>query len=953
VTYYDFQDHPSVASDETQFTFGPTPTSTTLIPMDATTVWKYNATDQFLDQAWTASAYDDSAWSQGVAVFGQSLTPGILTSLNPPQALRTTITLNNRMTFYFRKHFTFPSSVNGATLKVTQIIDDGVVIHLNGHEVKRVGMPTVAPIDYNTPATRAVGSYIYESGIDLPTTWLLPGDNVLAVEVHQNASNSNDIIMGMQLEGAYFAQGETVALNEVCADNRSIVSNGGQQPDYIELFNNTAAAIDLGGWSLTDDVLVPNKYPFPAGTLIPAQGYLIVWADSDSSAPGLHTGFALNAGGQTVVLTQGGVVRDAVTFGPLPPDLAIGHPIDGAGAWLLVAASPNAPNVPKTLGSAATLKVNEWMVDPTSGDDWFEIYNPDPNPVSLTGLWLSDTRGTPMITQVPALSFIAGRGFTRFEADGKTRGFNSVNFKLAAGGESLVLTDTNGTTTIDAVDFGIQAQGVSQGRLPDGAAAVVSFSSTASPSASNWLPLTSVVINEALSASPAPLEDVIELFNPTGVSVDISGWWLSDSPADFRKYQIPAGTILTPGAPFRVFNEHDFNTGAAGSFALDGIGGDSIFLSQADAGGNLTGYRLQVDFDAAEAGTSFGRIVTAAGDDFAPLTAFTPNAANASPKIGPVIINEIMYHPPDLPGPIDDTVDEFIELQNLTPHSVPLFDPANPANSWKLRSAVSFSFPPNASIPPGGCALVVSFNPANAAQLSAFKTKYNVGSGVRVFGPWVGKLSNDGDRIELLKPLTAINATVPYALVDKVVYDDATPWPPSGSTTGPDGFGQSIQRLVRSAFGNDPANWTGAAPTAGLDNPSQSPLTFLADNDGDGVPDYWEDENGFDKNDPLDAALDIDGDGQMGLQEFVAGTDPHDATSALTAAVTNAAGGYQIRFTAMPDRSYSVLSCDDLHGGTWTKLSDVPAGAVSRVVEVLDLTAVPQRFYKVIAPAQP
>ena len=166
-------------------------------------------------------------------------------------------------------------------------------------------------------------------------------------------------------------------------------------------------------------------------------------------------------------------------------------------------------------------------------------------------------------------------------------------------------------------------------------------------------------------------------------------------------------------------------------------------------------------------------------------------------------------------------------------------------------------------------------------------------------------------------------------------------------------FGQSIQRLVRSAFGNDPANWTSAAPTAGLDNPLQAPLIFLADNDGDGVPDYWEDENGLNKDDPLDAALDWDGDGQMGLQEFVAGTDPRNAASALNAAVTSVAGGYQIRFTAMPDRTYSVLSCDDLHGGIWTKLSDVPAGAVQRVVEILDSTAVPQRFYKVATPSQP
>jgi hypothetical protein len=69
--------------------------------------------------------------------------------------------------------------------------------------------------------------------------------------------------------------------------------------------------------------------------------------------------------------------------------------------------------------------------------------------------------------------------------------------------------------------------------------------------------------------------------------------------------------------------------------------------------------------------------------------------------------------------------------------------------------------------------------------------------------------------------------------------------------------------------------------------------------------------------------------------------------------VASVAGGFQVHFNAMPDRSYSVLSCDDLLSGTWTKVSDLAAGPIAHQVEITDLTIVPQRFYRVVTPAQP
>lgn len=48
------------------------------------------------------------------------------------------------------------------------------------------------------------------------------------------------------------------------------------------------------------------------------------------------------------------------------------------------------------------------------------------------------------------------------------------------------------------------------------------------------------------------------------------------------------------------------------------------------------------------------------------------------------------------------------------------------------------------------------------------------------------------------------------------------------------------------------------------------------DNDGDGMPNWWEDKYGFNKNDSSDAAQDADNDGLTNLQEFQKGTDPRN-----------------------------------------------------------------------------
>lgn len=73
-------------------------------------------------------------------------------------------------------------------------------------------------------------------------------------------------------------------LSKMMADNsETITDEDGKYEDWIELFNANNFEMNLDGYYLSDDQAEPQKWQFPDGTIIPANGYLIVWADDDQA----------------------------------------------------------------------------------------------------------------------------------------------------------------------------------------------------------------------------------------------------------------------------------------------------------------------------------------------------------------------------------------------------------------------------------------------------------------------------------------------------------------------------------------------------------------------------------------------------------------------------------------------------------------------------------------------
>lgn len=462
------------------------------------------------------------------------------------------------------------------------------------------------------------------------------------------------------------------------------------------------------------------------------------------------------------------------------------------------------------------LVINELMADNNDiladnygeFDDWIEIYNAGELPVNTQGMLLTDDSdlAEPNLWPLPAL-IIEPNQYILIWADAQPiQGNLHAPFKLSASGDNIALLYINAKTIIDSVVFTSQEQNHSLGRIPNGLGVWRELGAP-SPLARN-IPFSpgDIVVNEIMAHSDIihPY-DWIELKNTTDYDIDISGWFLSDSDKDdanLMKYEIANDTILSAG-DFIVFyqNLHFGNLADPGCNQSFGFteNGEIVCLSPAE-NGSLFGYTLTETFGASNKDVSFGRYQKSTGThNFTAMASPTPNTENSYPAVGPIVISEMMYNPA---SDIDE--EEYIELCNITSSVVTLYD-YHESLPWKFTDGIDYTFPVVTSIPAYG-RLIVAKDPAT------FTAKYGqLPAGIQLLGPYTGKLSNSGEKIELSQPGDIdLDLIRHYILVDKVNYDDKDPWPEN-----PDGDGASLDRIVDSFYGNDPNNWQGQTPTPG------------------------------------------------------------------------------------------------------------------------------------------
>ena len=399
--------------------------------------------------------------------------------------------------------------------------------------------------------------------------------------------------------------GYSVHISEVMTDNTTCPNSEGVLCDWVEIENTSSKDFSLAGYYLSDEA-GNGKYCFPAGSVVPARGYLVVWCSPDEE--GDYAPFALRkAGGETVCLmNKNRTVLDSAVTVACREGQSLVRGSDGA----LVPSDTPTPGYPNNEAGAkawqeelaqrsgGTLVLSEIMSSNTlfaapDGNyyDWIEVYNPSDSPVSLSGYKLSD-RVNKTKYAFPDEMLGAGEYKIVWCAPG-VEGAEYASFALAsAGGETVVLTAPSGAES-ESVELPALEKNTTYAK--ENGTWVVSQRPT--PGFSNddagyeaWLRsggyenneiyITEVMAHNrgTLADSDGDLSDWIEIANLGETAVDLSGWYLSDDPNVPDAWKIPALT-LAPGEHTVIFasgknrTEGELHT----SFSL--TDGDTVILS--------------------------------------------------------------------------------------------------------------------------------------------------------------------------------------------------------------------------------------------------------------------------------------------------------------------------------------------------------------------------------------
>ena len=419
----------------------------------------------------------------------------------------------------------------------------------------------------------------------------------------------------------------------MASNNDGIFDDFFERDDWLELYNS-GGITNLAGYYLSDDAELLTKWQFPstnAGlTTVLPNNHLLVWIDNDIEQGENHTNFKMSGDGETIYFVDpdGVTILDEIAYPAQAADLSYGRECDGCSNWVFFNNStPDETNMEIT-PEPALLFINEvqvrnntYIVDPAGDfDAWIEIYNPNANPINLSGYSIErtiDGASTTILGSNPVLTVVPAEGFVLLWADNEAiEGENHLGFELEFSGE-LTLKDVN-NDVVDVYAYNDTPEDYSWGRSSDAGVSSIEFN-IPTPRVTNSLIIVEpeeLYLNELMADNESDTSDVMmqfedwfEIYNPGNSAVNLAGYYLSDNPENPVKWQVPTDDPVNTTIP-------------AGGYKLfwadedGGQGWNHVSFKLSDQGEQLSmyspdGFTLvdQITYGVLPNNITFGRIV--------------------------------------------------------------------------------------------------------------------------------------------------------------------------------------------------------------------------------------------------------------------------------------------------------------------------------------------------------
>ncbi len=447
--------------------------------------------------------------------------------------------------------------------------------------------------------------------------------------------------------------------------------------EWIELYNNSAAAADIGNWTITDNNASGTSFTvftIPAGTTMAANSYLTIATDAagflalygynaDIADTAGNSLGALNNSGETLILKNNtGVTQDVVHM-------------EGGYGGVAVAQGWGSDTQPNATGGSTIVR-SPVTTDTDTFADWTIAGgggNPQVQPVVTASITVTSPNG--------GESWAAG---STHDITWTTTGtVGSLNIDYSTDNGSTWIPVVSGTANDGAYSWTVPNTPSANCRVrvqeadadpTDASNAVFSITAPAPPAG--------VVISEVYydTVGTDAIEEWVELYNNTAAAVNVGGWTITDNYPAGGHVTLPAGltiaphTYLTVAADSAGFNalygyDADYYYGTA--IAL-GNGGDALLLRDGSnnlvdavsyegglSGGLPAGWGSTTLPQASRGNSIYRSDVTVDTDTYADWTN-TTDGSDGNPQTQlKVVISEVYY---DTVG--TDAIEEWIELYN-------------------------------------------------------------------------------------------------------------------------------------------------------------------------------------------------------------------------------------------------------------------------------------------------